>query len=129
MSTESGNTSPSLVSLQDQLAALIETFIHLGVQVHDAQGTTESQLGLAHHINRTIQELQQVAQTPSDAIIPADVVSYIDDGRNPDVYTREFVEVVRKLSQHSAGKVAALKHFELVLRKAIVQEWGDDMEL
>jgi mediator of RNA polymerase II transcription subunit 10 len=40
--------------------------------------------------------------------IPLDVVEYIENGRNPDVYTREFAELLAKQNQFVNGKMKAM---------------------
>lgn len=50
--------------------------------------------------------------------MPREVIQYVEDGRNPDVYTREFVEVAVKQNQLLHGKVEAMKGF----RDTLVEE-------
>ena len=50
-------------------------------------------------------------------MIPPDILSYIDDGRNPDIYTREFVEIVQKKNAHLRGKIEAFRGFAEVLEE------------
>ncbi len=42
-------------------------------------------------------------------------MQYVDNGRNPDVYTREFVELVRRGNQLMRGKQTAFASFRDVL--------------
>ncbi|KAI9645942.1 RNA polymerase II mediator complex subunit [Ciborinia camelliae] len=49
------------------------------------------------------------------AWVPADVIHYVDNGRNPDIYTREFVELARKNNQLMRGKMQAFSGFRDVL--------------
>ncbi|KAL2753376.1 hypothetical protein ACRALDRAFT_1082994 [Sodiomyces alcalophilus JCM 7366] len=39
--------------------------------------------------------------------IPRELVQYVENGRNPDIYTREFVELVRRGNQLMRGKMRA----------------------
>jgi mediator of RNA polymerase II transcription subunit 10 len=43
------------------------------------------------------------------------VIQYVEDGRNPDIYTREFVELVAKSNQLMNGKRRAFRRFRDVL--------------
>lgn len=55
----------------------------------------------------------------------------MSQGRNPDIYTREFVEIVQKQNQLYAGKVKAYREFRDVLAEAIEKafpELKDDVE-
>ena len=61
--------------------------------------------------------------------VPRDLVQYVEDGRNPDIYTREFVELVRRTNQIRAGKQASFAQFQSVLagqiRSALPELSGD----
>ncbi|KAG0683342.1 RNA polymerase II mediator complex subunit [Pichia californica] len=129
MSTEKSyeDLTTPLGSLQEEISSIIETFVHLGVQVHDFQGTEEAKLGLANHINKTILKLRDIScrNDLSNIIIPTDLLNYIQDGRNPDIYTREFVEVVRKINQYLNGKSLAFEKFRDILAASIKQEFPE----
>ncbi|CDK24512.1 unnamed protein product [Kuraishia capsulata CBS 1993] len=117
----------SLGRAQDELANLIETLIHLGVQVHDFTGTNEAKAGLANNINKVIGQLQEISTSHDlkEYSIPMEVLNYVEDGRNPDVYTREFVEVVRKVNQFLNGKAVGFGRFRDVLGDKIIQEFPE----
>lgn len=51
--------------------------------------------------------------------VPYDVVRYIEAGRNPDIYTREFVEAAQRLNQERKGRSDAYAAFRDVLAKEI----------
>lgn len=61
--------------------------------------------------------------------IPRDLVQYVEAGRNPDIYTREFVELVRRTNQLRAGKSRAFAQFRDTLagqiRSALPELSGD----
>lgn len=121
------DSSSPLGSLLSDLSDIIETFVHLGVQVHDFQGTQEAKLGLANNINRVIGDLSRLStkEDLKDITIPVDIINYVEDGRNPDVYTREFVELVRKLNQYLNGKTIALQRYRDTLATAITKEFPE----
>lgn len=48
-------------------------------------------------------------------MIPQEVIQYVDDGRNPHIYTREFVELARRQNQMLKGKQEAFASFRDVL--------------
>ncbi|KAK0718398.1 mediator complex, subunit Med10, partial [Lasiosphaeria miniovina] len=47
--------------------------------------------------------------------IPEPLFRYVENGRNPDIYTREFVELVRRMNQVTRGKMRAFAAFRDVL--------------
>lgn len=60
---------------------------------------------------------QQVSLT-----VPQDVLEYIEAGRNPNVYTRQFSEAVTKESQGMHGKMSAHQDFASLLGALIKDE-------
>ena len=44
---------------------------------------------------------------------------YVEDGRNPDIYTREFVEIVAKQNQILNGRMRAFADFRNILADQI----------
>ncbi|KAH3665577.1 hypothetical protein OGAPHI_003764 [Ogataea philodendri] len=129
MTTEAANpdTGSALALVESELSSTIETLIHLSVQVHDFQGTDEAKTGLSNNINKLIAQLQSLASTKGlDYVaVPLEIVNYIEDGRNPDIYTREFVDVVRKINQYLNGKSIAFQQFRDTLGAKIKAEFPD----
>ncbi|KAH0537413.1 hypothetical protein GP486_008829, partial [Trichoglossum hirsutum] len=61
-----------------------------------------------------------VATTPSLAVsVPREIIAYVEDGRNPDIYTREFVELVQRQNLFVRGKADAFAAFRDVLAEEI----------
>jgi len=116
-----------LGSIQKDLADIIETLVHLGVQIHDFQGTETAKLGLANNINKIVDQLRGISDRKDlqNVQIPLDIVNYVEDGRNPDIYTKEFVEVVRKLNQYLNGKSLAFQNFRDTLGASIKREFPE----
>jgi mediator of RNA polymerase II transcription subunit 10 len=52
--------------------------------------------------------------------VPVEVINYVQEGRNPDIYTREFVELIMKLNQMHKGKTEAFGKFRNVLAREFV---------
>ncbi|EFE41899.1 hypothetical protein TRV_03359 [Trichophyton verrucosum HKI 0517] len=49
--------------------------------------------------------------------LPPEIVDYVDAARNPDIYTREFVELVQKGNQDLKGKAEAFSSFRDTLAR------------
>lgn len=63
--------------------------------------------------------------------MPPELLEYVENGRNPDIYTREFVELVRRGNQLMRGKAAAFDSLRDVLAAdmaAAMPELRDDVE-
>ncbi|KAI1630748.1 mediator complex, subunit Med10 [Biscogniauxia mediterranea] len=71
------------------------------------------------HLDNYLQRVHKTATTPSPEQslphIPPELIQYVDNGRNPDIYTREFVELVRRGNQLMRGKQNAFASFRDVL--------------
>ncbi|KAK8115089.1 uncharacterized protein PG998_000359 [Apiospora kogelbergensis] len=70
-------------------------------------------------LQASLQAVYATSSTPSpdQALphVPPDLVHYVERGRNPDIYTREFVELVRRQNQTMRGKQTAFGSFRDVL--------------
>ena len=63
--------------------------------------------------------------------MPPELLQYVDQGRNPDIYTREFVELARRGNQLMRGKEKAFEAFRDCLARemlAALPELGPDVE-
>ncbi|KAJ5183532.1 hypothetical protein N7492_001148 [Penicillium capsulatum] len=49
--------------------------------------------------------------------LPPEIIDYVDAARNPDIYTREFVELVQRGNQDLKGKREAFAGFQEVLAR------------
>lgn len=63
--------------------------------------------------------------------IPPEIIDYVDSSRNPDIYTREFVELVQRGNQDLKGKAEAFAGFRDALARemmALMPETSDEVE-
>ncbi|KAG7663097.1 NUT2 [[Candida] subhashii] len=114
-----------LIATAEQLSSLMESFIELGVLVHDNQGTQQSHTALIHKTNQVVSQLSGLTSSPytNQYPIPIDVISYIEDGRNPDIYTREFIEVTAKSNARLKGKMQGFGRLRDVLGEKLGKEF------
>ncbi|RYP25039.1 hypothetical protein DL767_008508 [Monosporascus sp. MG133] len=83
-------------------------------------------------LSRSLQAVHAAAAGGGEGGLPAvppELVHYVESGRNPDIYTREFVELVRRGNQLMRGKQAAFASFRDVLAAemaAAMPELRDD---
>ena len=66
---------------------------------------------LTIHSQSLIQNLLALSRTaPSIHVsIPPEVTNYVESSRNPDIFTREFVETVQRMNQMLKGRSEALQ--------------------
>ncbi|QLQ78623.1 hypothetical protein HG537_0A08700 [Torulaspora globosa] len=121
-----------LNSVEQQVAAVIESFVELGVSLYDFPGTAEASQGMATNLKRNVDRLAQLNRQSCDprsqlntVSVPLELVQYIEDGRNPDIYTREFVEAVRRSNQYQRAKMHALRQLRDSLATKITDQFPD----
>ena len=73
----------------------------------------------SHDLTNSLQSLTATSQNLTTEV-PPEIVDYLEEGRNPDIYTREFVELVQKGNQYLKGKSEALGSFRDILAEEIV---------
>lgn len=74
--------------------------------------------------NDLVQQYQRLdasaGQTTEMDAVPNDVITYVEDGRNPSIYTREFVELVGKSNAIHHGRRRAFERFRDILAEQMV---------
>ena len=113
----------------DALRATIQNLYELIVQSHDHHGapTQTAQANSIRALARNLAHLSDLGAQHSNAAnpsskspipaIPPEIIQYVEEGRNPDIYTREFVEVVQKHNQLLKGRADAMARFRDVLAR------------
>ncbi|KAI8288541.1 hypothetical protein K4K56_007892 [Colletotrichum sp. SAR 10_98] len=134
---------PTPAELEQQLKDTIQDLYQIMVQVTTYNANqTPTGPALADSVSALSSSLQRVHMTatagapPSPDLpgalpkIPPELVQYVENGRNPDIYTREFVELVRRGNQLMKGKMNAFAQFRDVLAEHIekgMPELRDDV--
>ncbi|KAK3357742.1 putative mediator of RNA polymerase II transcription subunit [Lasiosphaeria hispida] len=123
-------------AVQENVKNVIQDLFQVLAQVsnYDAAGRP-SREALAHDLQTLDASLLAVhhsatAAAPTSPGIPETLIHYVENGRNPDIYTREFVELVRRLNQLMRGKMHAFGSFRDVLAhemEAALPELRDDV--
>ncbi|KAI8721165.1 Mediator of RNA polymerase II transcription subunit 10 [Fusarium sp. LHS14.1] len=102
--------------LEQQLKDVIQDLYQIMVQVatYDSVGRPSKEV-LSNEIKTLSQSLRTVhisASPPNNLpSVPPELLEYVEHGRNPDIYTREFVELVRRGNQLMRGKRHAFETF------------------
>ncbi|SCU98649.1 LAFA_0G19350g1_1 [Lachancea sp. 'fantastica'] len=121
-----------LATTEQEIGSIIESFIELGVSIYDFPGTSEAAQGMMTNLQRNVDRLRGLnckSNDPESQLanfqVPMEVLQYIEDGRNPDVYTRDFVEAIRRSNQYQRAKMNGLKQLRDSLAEKIVAEFPD----
>ncbi|OTA59982.1 hypothetical protein K449DRAFT_423644 [Hypoxylon sp. EC38] len=121
-------------ALEQQLKDTIQTLTNVMVQVVNYDSTVSSTNPSASPASRSSRDVianelrtlssnlqaihaRAIDTSPDRELphIPPELIQYVDNGRNPDIYTREFVELVRRGNQLARGKQSAFASFRDVL--------------
>ncbi|KAF4957390.1 hypothetical protein FGADI_3126 [Fusarium gaditjirri] len=122
-------------ALEQQLKDIIQDLYQIMVQVstYDSVGRSSREV-LINEIKTLSDSLRTVhssASPPNNLpSVPPELVEYVEHGRNPDIYTREFVELVRRGNQLMRGKLNAFGTFRDILAENIttaMPELRDDV--
>ncbi|KAK7531697.1 mediator of RNA polymerase II transcription subunit 10 [Phyllosticta citribraziliensis] len=113
--------SSALEPVDVQMKRIIQNLYQLVVQVHDFQGTNTED-AMKREITELLSNLLQLSRQASNVslMVPPEIVAYVEKGRNPDIYTREFSELVQKNNQKLKGKAEAYAQFRDILAKKIM---------
>ncbi|XP_043545568.1 mediator of RNA polymerase II transcription subunit 10 isoform X1 [Chiloscyllium plagiosum] len=115
-------------NLEEQLEKFIENIRQLGIIVSDFQPS--SQAGLNQKLNSMISGLQDVdkcRQQLHDINVPLEVFEYIDQGRNPQLYTKECLERALAKNEQVKGKIDTLKKFKGLLIHELSKVFPEEM--
>ncbi|OAL53014.1 RNA polymeras-like protein II mediator complex subunit 10 [Pyrenochaeta sp. DS3sAY3a] len=96
--------------VEAQLKDIVQNLYNLIVQSFDHHGT-KTQEAMKREIQSLIQNLVKLSQSAPDVqiAIPPEVTTYVENSRNPDIFTREFVETVQRMNQMLNGRVDAYR--------------------
>ncbi|PQE33057.1 hypothetical protein CJF32_00011186 [Rutstroemia sp. NJR-2017a WRK4] len=123
-------------AVEHSIKNVIQDLYEILVQIssYDISGRPSRDI-LEASILRLSSSLQSVHRLTQDEnrlpIIPPELIQYVDNGRNPDIYTREFVELARKGNQTMKGKMEAFASFRDILAgemERAMPELGEDIK-
>ncbi|KAL8989635.1 MAG: hypothetical protein Q9169_008318 [Polycauliona sp. 2 TL-2023] len=130
----------SIDDVDDQIKDVIQDLFQIQVATHNYAGPQTQQelvrLMISNNLRSSVLTIPRTqlagslgilsndASTLADQI-PPEIIDYVDSGRNPDIYTREFVELVQKGNQYLKGRSGALTGFRNVLADEMIKAWPE----
>ncbi|KAL8955926.1 MAG: hypothetical protein Q9193_006389 [Seirophora villosa] len=117
----------SVDRVDDQIKDVIQDLFQIQAAAHGYAGPQTQQELVRLIRTRLVGSLSTLSHDAStlQTRIPPEIIDYVDDGRNPDIYTREFVELVQKGNQYLKGKSEAFTGFRDALADEITKAWPD----
>jgi len=102
------------------------------LQSHDYHTPATPSAAMTSTIRSLTSHLVSLARTSRQiaVAVPPEIIEYIENGRNPDVYNREFVEVAQRMNMMLKGKSEAFAMFRDVLAGEIgrIEGMGEAVE-
>ncbi|KXL49799.1 hypothetical protein M433DRAFT_96051 [Acidomyces richmondensis BFW] len=115
----SARPDPSTLEECDtELRKIISNLFILIAQAHDYQGPG-TQKAISDEIKELLHNLVQLSRAARrlPTHIPIEIIKYVEQSRNPDIYTREFVELVMRYNQQLKGQSEGFAAFRDILAK------------
>ncbi|MCJ1315752.1 RNA polymerase II mediator complex subunit [Xylographa vitiligo] len=116
----------NLNTIDDLLKDVIQHLYAIQSSVHGYLGP-ETQQELVRKIKTLTTSLHTLSLSASalPVLVPPEIIAYVEEGRNPDIYTREFVELVQRGNAYVRGKSEALRRFRDALAEEVCSEWPE----
>ncbi|CAH3042762.1 mediator of RNA polymerase II transcription subunit 10-like isoform X1 [Pocillopora verrucosa] len=102
--------------LEQTIEQFVETTRQIGIIVSDFQPGSQGVLN--QKINSMIDNMREIEKCKAhvqDVEVPLEVFEYIDQGRNPQLYTKDCLEKALEKNQQVNGKIDAYKNFKSLL--------------
>lgn len=117
-------------SLEQQLELFIENTRQIGIVVSDFQPQGQNVLNQKlQTMVMEMQELEKLRTQVPDVHVPLEVFDYIDQGRNPNLYTRDCLEKALAKNELVKGKVDNLKKFKALLMVELNKVFPTEMNM
>mmetsp|Transcript_19811 Transcript_19811/g.37820 ORF Transcript_19811/g.37820 Transcript_19811/m.37820 type:complete len:157 (-) Transcript_19811:107-577(-) len=115
-------------NLEAQLVKALCKVQELELQVQNF--TEDSQQVLFERINGFVESLDDVRKSAStsDVEIPVELLQFVDEGINPDLFTAGRFEECICNNQKTKGKVEVLRKFHTSLLEEARKEFSDEMD-
>ncbi|ORY82146.1 mediator of RNA polymerase II transcription subunit 10, partial [Protomyces lactucae-debilis] len=112
--------------LLEKLRDVTALFYELELRASDF-GASSSNDQLFERINDLVSKYAELddLQKAVDIDIPQDVLEYIEAGRNPTVYTRQFSEAVVRDNQYLNGKLQGYEDFASCLLDELQRQFPE----
>jgi len=120
--------SNSLDIVESNLESFIEHVRQLGIIVSDFQ--PQGQTVLNQKINQLVTSLQEIDKTKNqiqDIQVPFEVFDYIDQGRNPQLYTKDCMEKALAKNEQVKGKIDSYRRFKSMLLAELSKAFSPEM--
>ncbi|KAJ9655466.1 RNA polymerase II mediator complex subunit [Neophaeococcomyces mojaviensis] len=113
-----------LGGVDDKIKDVIQSLYEFQQHVHGFRPEQqERMIEKVEDIASSLKDLDTVTKDESNPIqnvrVAPDIIDYVDAGRNPDIYTREFIELVQRGNSVMNGKQKAFRDFSKIFAQVL----------
>lgn len=115
--------------LESQIEIFVENVRQLGIIVTDFQ-PQNGQTILNQKINQVVSSLRDIdrlKENIQNVQIPIEVFEYIDSGKNPQFYTKDYIEKALSKNEEVKGKIDHYKKFKSLLVDELTKTFPAEM--
>ncbi|XP_037920223.1 mediator of RNA polymerase II transcription subunit 10 isoform X2 [Hermetia illucens] len=103
----------AIKELETQLEAFIENVRQIQIMVSDFQPHGQNNLNQkVQGLVTGLQEIDKLKSQVQDVHIPIEVFDYIDQDKNPNLYTKDCIEKALMKNEEVKGKIDAYRKFK-----------------
>jgi len=132
-SAGNGGVPVDVKSTLDPISRSIQKSLGTLQQLHCnvSSFTANSQLTVLERINSLVNELNEMQRAAQDCDIqvPLEVITLIDEGKNPDEFTRDIINKCIQRNQTTKGKSEAFKNLRKQIFEELEQEYPEEVEV
>ena len=123
------NGGDRFAKLEENLEELIENIRQTSIIVSDFQPQGQNNLNQKiHSIVHNLQEIDRCKNQFSDVTVPVSVLQYIDQGTNPQLYSKDLMERALEKNEQVKGKIEVYKKFHQCLTDEMAKTFPDVFE-
>jgi len=110
--------------LEQTLENFQENARQLGLIASDFQPRSQDPLNQrVHTLVSGLQEMDHLKHQFGDVKVPQELLDYLDEGKNPLLYTKECLQRTENKNKEVNGKIELYTKF----RAQLLKEWGEEM--
>lgn len=122
--------STPLETLERQLEMFIENVRQIRIIVTDFQPQGQNVLNQKiHALVGGLQEIDKLKNQVQDVFVPFEVFDYIDQDKNPQLYTKDCVEKALAKNEEVKGKIDGYRKFKSHLMMELYKTFPNEMNM
>ncbi|XP_063705463.1 mediator of RNA polymerase II transcription subunit 10 [Culicoides brevitarsis] len=116
------------LELETSLEMFIENVRQIRIIVSDFQPQGQNVLNQKiQSLVTNLQEIDKLKNQVQDFHVPLEVFDYIDQGRNPQLYTKDCLEKARTKNEEVKGKIDSFRKFKANLMVELSKSFPNEM--